>query len=131
MSDQQHMTAEPLVTHRLLMHLGNERAGRVEIEQIARLRVGRHRFRHAVGRKHHRRVAMVGRYFVEFLDEHGAELLKTLDHVAVVHDLVPHIDRGAVFLQRQNHDLDRAIDARAKAARLAKPDCERWLDRLG
>ncbi|MDH4985895.1 hypothetical protein QEZ47_10170 [Aminobacter anthyllidis] len=32
------------------------------------------------------------------------------------------VDRRAVFLQRQNDDLDRAVDTCAKAARLAEPD---------
>jgi hypothetical protein len=32
-------------------------------------------------------------------------------------DFVADVDGGAVFLQRLFHDLDRAVDARAKAAR--------------
>ena len=34
----------------------------------------------------------------------------------VVHDLVPHIDRRAPFLQRQFDDLDGAVDAGAEPA---------------
>lgn len=63
---------------------------------------------------------------MQFLDEDRAELLQTLHHIAIVDDLVAHIDRGAVFLQRQNDDLDGAIHARAEAARLAEPDREGW-----
>ena len=47
--------------------------------------------------------------------------LQPLDHIAVVHDLVADIDRRAVFLQRQHDDLDGAVDAGAKTARLAQP----------
>ncbi len=43
---------------------------------------------------------------------------KRLDHMPVVHDLVPHIDRGAEFLERPLDDLDRPLDAGAEAARL-------------
>src|SRR3546814_2100864 len=53
----------------LAMDLGDERAGGVEIIEPARLGVGRHRFGHAVRRKHHRRA--VG-HLVQFLDEHRA-----------------------------------------------------------
>src|SRR6185436_2577797 len=40
-----------------------------------------------------------------------------LDDMAVVHDLVAHIDRGAVSLQRPLDDLDSAVYPGAKAAR--------------
>ena len=125
MADQEHMAAEALVAHRLLVHLGDQRAGRVEVEEVARLGVGRHGFRHAVGREDDRARLMLRRDFGQFLDEDGAEFLQTLDHVAVVHDLVADIDRRAVFLQRQHDDLDRAVDAGAEAARLAEPDGQR------
>ncbi len=48
--------------------------------------------------------------------------LQALDHVFVVHDLVPDIDRRAVLLQRALDDLDGTHDARAKAARLRQID---------
>ena len=40
----------------------------------------------------------------------------------VVHDLVAHIDRRTVFLQRALDDLDRAHDAGAEAAGLGQND---------
>ena len=129
MADQEHVAAEALVAHRLLVHLGDQRAGRVEIEEVARLGIGRNRFRHAVGGEDHRAGLMLRRDFAEFLDEDGTELLKPLDHVAVVDDLVADIDRRAVFLERQHDDLDRAVDARAEAARLAEPDGQRRFGR--
>ena len=57
-----------------------------------------------------------------FLDEHRALGLQAFDHVLVVHDLVPHIDRRAVFLQRALDDLDRAHHAGAETARLGQND---------
>ena len=124
-ADQEHVAAEALMAHRLLVHLGDQRAGRVEIEEVARLGVRRHRFRHAVGGEDDRARLMLGRDLDEFLDEDRAELLQPLDHVAVVDDLVADIDRRAVFLERQHDDLDGAVDARAEAARLAEPDGQR------
>ena len=127
MADQEHVAAEPLMAHRLLVHFRHQRTGSVEIKEITGLGVGRHRFRHAMRGKDDRRLPMLGRDLGEFLDEHRAQALQPLDDVAVVHDLVADIDRRAVFLQRQHNDLDGAVDARAKAARLAEPDRQRWL----
>ncbi|MET3909642.1 hypothetical protein ABID59_003999 [Bradyrhizobium sp. S3.3.6] len=56
--------------------------------------------------------------FGQFLDEDRAFVLQALDDVFVVHDLMAHVDRRAVFLQGPLHDLDRAHHTRAKAARL-------------
>ncbi len=61
MADQEHVAAEALVAHRLLVHLGDQRAGRVEVEEVARLGVGRHGFRHAVGGEDHRAGLMLRR----------------------------------------------------------------------
>ena len=124
-ADQDHMPAEPPVTQRLLVDLGNQRAGRVEIEEIARRGVGRHGFRHAMRGKDHRLAAMLRRYLVQFLDEDRALGFEPLDHIAIVNDLVPDIDRRAIGLEGQDDDLDRAIDAGTEAARRAKTDSER------
>ena len=96
------------------MNFGHQRAGGVEIKQLPPLRLLRHRFGNAVGGEDHARA--VGR-FVELLDEDGAELLQPLDHGAVVDDLVAHIDRRAVFFDRELDDADGAVDARAKSPR--------------
>ena len=58
-------------------------------------------------------------HVVELLDEHRALGAQVLDDVLVVHDLVAHVDRRAAQLERALDDLDRALDAGAKAARLA------------
>ncbi len=60
MADQEHVAAEALVTHRLLVNLGDQRAGRVEVEEVARLGIGRHRLRHAMGREDYRARLMLG-----------------------------------------------------------------------
>jgi hypothetical protein len=65
--------------------------------------------------------------FVQLLDEHGAQAAQAVNDEPIVHDLVPDIDRGAIAFDRQLDDLDRAIDARAKAARGRNQQVERGL----
>ncbi len=117
---EKHMAAEPLMAHGLLVHLGDQRAGRVEIEQIARIGIRWHRFRHAMRGKDDRPVTVLRRDLRQFLDEDRALRLQPFDDIAIVDDLVTDIDRRAIFLQRQHDDLDGAVDAGAKAARTAK-----------
>jgi len=57
------------------------------------------------------------RDFVQFFDEDGALGLEALHHVAVMDNFMAHIDRRAVFGERQFDDLDRPVDAGAEAAR--------------
>ena len=96
--------------------LGDQRAGRVEHRQAARLRFVDHRLGDAVGAEHRHRA--VGN-FIQLLDEDGALALELLDHMAVVDDLVADIDGRAEFLERPLDDLDRPDDAGAEAARLS------------
>ena len=51
------------------------------------------------------------------LDEHGAALTQLLDHVLVVDDLLAHVDRRSVQLERALDGLYGAVDAGAVAAR--------------
>ncbi len=62
------------------------------------------------------------RHLVELIDEDRATLAQILDHMAVMDDFVPHIDRRTVFDERPLHDIDRADDARAEAAGLSQED---------
>src|SRR5690606_31255574 len=87
----------------------------------------RHGFGHAMGRKHDGAMAMLHRDFTEFLDEDGAPLLQAFNHIAVVHDLVAHIDRSPVLLQRKHNDLDRPTHASTKAPRPTKTYGQLWL----
>ena len=66
-----------------------------------------------MGGEHYRPVV---RHFVELVDEHGAQLRQPVDDEPVVDDLVANIDRRAEPLERELDDLDRPIDAGAKAA---------------
>src|SRR3546814_1448332 len=54
---------------------------------------------------------------IERFDENRALRLQRVNDIAVVHNLVPDIDRRAIFLQREFDDADRAIDAGAENAR--------------
>ena len=71
MPDQQDLAAALEMDRRLAVHLGDQRTGGVEREEIAGPGVGRNRFWHPVGRKHHRGVGIV-RDFSQFLDENRA-----------------------------------------------------------
>jgi len=48
------------------------------------------------------------------VNENGAELLKPLDHMAVVDDLVADIERSPEFGQRLRYDVDRSFDTSAE-----------------
>ena len=56
------------------------------------------------------------------VDEDRAALLELLDHVLVVDDLLAHVDRRAVQVERVLDRLHGAIDARAVAARRREQD---------
>jgi hypothetical protein len=62
------------------------------------------------------------RHLVEFLDEDRAALAQVVDHEAVVHDLVAHVDRRAEDLQRAVDDIDRPVDAGAEAPGIGQLD---------
>jgi hypothetical protein len=66
---------------------------------------------HAVRREHRHGAP---RHRVHVLDEDRALLTKPVHDVAVVHDLVDHVDRAAVDLERTLDDLDRPDHAGAK-----------------
>ena len=72
-----------------------------------------------MGREHH---DGAGGRIVQFVDEDGALGAQVFDHVAVVDDLVAHVDRRAVQLERALDDVDGAIDAGTEAARLRQQD---------
>ena len=120
MADQHDFVAFGEMALGLHMHLGHQRAGGIEEKHVAALGVGRHAFGHAMGRKHHRRAGIGD--FAQLLDEDRALVAQPIDHIFVVHDGVAHIDRRAIFLERQLDDLDGAVDAGAKAARGAEQD---------
>ncbi len=125
MPDQEDFAAALEMDRRLPVHFRHQRTGRIQREEIARLGVGRDRFRHPVGRKHHRRVGIVGD-FGQFLDENGALGPQAVDHIAVVDDLVADIDRGPIDGQRPFHGVDRPHHPGAEAPRRTKHDFKGW-----
>ena len=121
MPDQEDFAAALEMDRGLAVHLGDQRAGGVKREEIARLGVRRHRLGNPVGGKHHWRIGIVGD-FSQFLDENRALGLEAVDHIAVVDDLVADIDRGAIDGERPLHGVDRPHHPGAEAPRRAKHD---------
>jgi len=101
------------------MHLGDQRTGRVEHLETARLRVPAHRLRDPVRAENHR---AAGRHLVELLDENRPFRFQVFDDELVVHDLVPHVNRCAVQRKRTLHDVDRTIDSGAETAGFGEQD---------
>ena len=62
-------------------------------------------------------IAPSGIVVVELVDEDRAALAQLLHDVLVVHDLLAHVDRRAVELERALDGLHGAVDAGAVAAR--------------
>src|SRR6187399_2303972 len=61
-------------------------------------------------------------HLVELVDEHGAELAQSLDHVHVVHHLVPHVDRRAEQADGALDNVYGAIDSGAEATGVGEQD---------
>src|SRR6185312_5772470 len=95
---------------------------RINIDEMPALRLGRHALRHAVGGEHHR---CAGGNLVELLDENRSLALERLDDVAVMNDLMAHIDRRTESLEAALDDLHRALDSGAEAARTGKQNGQR------
>ncbi|MNV28603.1 hypothetical protein D3C71_1198000 [compost metagenome] len=101
------------------MNLGHQRAGGVKHLQPARLGFRPHRLGHAVGREHDDGAR--GRV-VQFIDEDRALGAQVFHHIAVVDDLMAHVDRGAMQFDRALDDVDGAVHAGTEAARLGQHD---------
>ena len=107
------------VADRLEVHLGHQRARGVDHAQPAALGFITHRGRDAVRAENDRRIV---RHFVELVDEDRALRPERLDDVGIVHDLLAHVDRRPADVQRELHDVDRALHARAEPARAREND---------
>jgi hypothetical protein len=112
-ADHDDLVALLVQARHLQMHLGHQRTGGVEHLEPAPIRLDAHRLRHAMGAENHRCAV---RHLGQFLDEHGALGLESVDHVAVVYHFMPHVDWRAELFQRAFDDGDRAFDAGAEAA---------------
>ncbi len=99
--------------------LGDQRAGGVDRAQAAARGVVVDRRGDSVGGEDDH---LALRHLGLLLDEDRAALGQLLDHVLVVDDLLAHVDRGAVELERALDRLHGAVDAGAVAARGREQD---------
>ena len=120
-ADQDDLAALGGVAAALVVHLGDQRAGRVDHRQVALGGQLLDPLGHAVGGEDRHRA---GRDLVQFVDEHRAAGAQILHHVPVVHDFVTDIDRRAEFLQRPLDDFDRPLHAGAETAGLGQDDAD-------
>jgi hypothetical protein len=118
-ADQQDVVVLGGEPARLVVHLGDQRAGRVDGAQAAAFRVEADLGGDAVRGEHHDRA---GRHLVDLRDEDRAALFERADHVRVVHDLSAHVDRRPELVQGHLDGLYGPVHARAVAARLGEQD---------
>ena len=114
-SDQDHLAAGGDVALALAVHLGDQRTGRIQHMETACGRIVLDAARDAVGTENGNRAR---RHLRKIVDKARTLRPQVVDDVPVVHDLVPDVHRRSEDLQRPLHDVDRANDARAEAARL-------------
>ena len=62
------------------------------------------------------------RHLIQLFHKHRPFLPERIDDMAAMHDLMANIDRGAVLLERQIHNVDRPIDTGAKPTGIGKID---------
>src|SRR5579884_1658234 len=98
----------------LEVNLGDQRAGGVDYVQPALLRLLAHSRGNAMRAENDARA--LG-HFLEFLDENGPGAAQLVDDMAVVNDLLADVNRRAVKIEHNLHDIDSAHHARAKTAR--------------
>ena len=117
MADQDQRPAFRHIALALVVDLGHQGAGGVEDGQAAHGGFLFHGSGDAMGAKDSDRER---RHLRQILDKDCAFVLKAFDHVFIVDDLVPHIDRRAIFLERALDDLNRTYNACAKSAGLGQ-----------
>src|SRR5439155_21584457 len=112
-ADERDLQAAGGVATRFGVHLGDERADRVDdLEPSVRALLVDLRRDPVRGEDDERAF----RHVLLGVDEHGAPGLEVAHDMDVVDDLVPDVDRCAVLLEQLLDDVDRADDARAEAA---------------
>src|SRR5436190_2352027 len=114
MANEQYVPARLDKALCLPMDLADQRAGRVQIIEAARLGGCGNDLGNAMGGEHHRTAI---RYLIQLLDEYRPQSAKPVNDKAIVDDFMAHIDRRPEPLDRQFNNLDGAVDAGAKSAR--------------
>ncbi|MNS53163.1 hypothetical protein D3C72_859110 [compost metagenome] len=107
------------VARHLDMHLGDQRAGRIEHFQTAPGSFLAHGLGNTVGTEDDDDVI---RHLIQLFDKDRTTRTQVFDHELVVHHFVTHIDRRAEDFQRAVDDLDRPVDPGAEAARVGEFD---------
>ena len=116
-ADQEHLARLACVSRDLHVYLGDQRTGRIKDFKRAAPGFILHRAWHAVGAEYHG--GIVG-HLGQFLDEYRADRAQAVYYVLVVHDFVPHIDRGAKQCDRAFDDIDGAVHPGAESARISQ-----------
>ena len=115
MTDQDQRIAFPGKLHRFHVDLGHQRASRVDHPQLAQLAGLPDLGRNAVSAVDD---ALAGRNFLDAVHKNGALGGQLVHHVAVVDDLLAHVNGRAEGLQGDADDVDGAHHAGAEAAGL-------------
>ena len=112
MADQNDGAAFLAVASCIHMHLGNQRAGSIQIDHVAALRFGGDRFWHTMGGEYDGKVFG---HLVQFLDKDRALAAQFIHHIFIVNDFMAHIDREAEFIERFLDNFNGPVDAGTKA----------------
>ncbi len=126
MADENALLPTTGIAQYLHVHLGDQRAGRVEDPQATTLGFLLHGTGDAVRRKDDDHV--VG-HLMQFLDEDRAAFAQAVDHETVVYHFMAHVDRRAEHVQRPVDDLDGTIDTGAETAGIGQLDLHGCLAR--
>ena len=118
-ADENHRAALRDVTLALAMHLGNQRTRRVEDLQLAFARLVLDRLGDAMSAEDR---ARAGRHLAQMLDEARALRAERFDDVAIVDDLMTHVDGRPEALERLLDDVDCADDTGTKPSWLREND---------
>src|SRR6185295_3738356 len=119
MADQNHSTALVDVALPLAVDFGDQGTGRVQYGQLSDFGIVLDGPRHAMGTEDRDHTE---RHLRKIFHEASALCLQALNNIAVVHDLVAHVDRRSILRESPLDDLDGADDASTVAARLRQDD---------
>jgi hypothetical protein len=112
-TDQEDLEVVAGEPHGLTVHLGDEGAGGVDGLEATICCALHDGGRDTVGGEDDVRAL---RHLVDLVDEDGAALLERRHDVLVVHDLLAHVDGGAVVLERLLDGHDGPVDSCTIAA---------------